>query len=86
MRTVDGGQTILQVAGRLQAVDVSVLDREVAAVAGSLVLDLSQLLSADGAGIKELRDCKAGGADLQGASGYVQMLLDDRLGAGRTEV
>ena len=69
-------RTVLRIAGRLQSADVSELDKETQSVEGPLVLDLSELMSADKAGIERLRELQAEGAELRGASRYVQMLLD----------
>ena len=74
-RAIDGQQTVLQVAGRLESADLSELDKEIRSLDGPLVLDLSELLSADEAGIEKLRVLAAGRAELRGASHYVQMLL-----------
>jgi anti-anti-sigma regulatory factor len=75
-RTIDGFRTVLQIAGRLDSVGVSLLEEESRSVAGALVLDLSQLVSADEAGIEMLRQLVARGAELKGALPYVQMLVD----------
>jgi hypothetical protein len=45
-------------------------------VAGRLLLELSDLLSADDAGIALLRRLAAQGAELLGVSRYLEMLLD----------
>ena len=74
--TNDREQTLLKVAGRLKSADISELDREIRSIAGPFVLDLSELLSADEAGIEKLRELAAGGAELRGASPYVQLLVD----------
>ena len=55
----------------------SEFDKEIRSIDGSFVLDLSEMLSADEAGIEKLRKLASSGAELRGASGYVQMLLDD---------
>ena len=73
--TIDGERTVLQVAGRLESADLSELDKEIRSLDGPLVLDLSELLSADEAGIEKLRELLSAGAELRGASHYVQMLL-----------
>jgi len=75
--TADAGErAVLKVAGRLQLGDVSELDKEIQTVDGPFVLDLSELLSADKAGIEKLCELLSGGAELQGASPYVRLLLD----------
>ncbi|MBC8868754.1 MAG: hypothetical protein H8E44_05025 [Planctomycetes bacterium] len=82
IRRIDGEQTILRIAGRLQSVDLSILAEEIRTVAGPLLLDLSELVSADKAGIEKLCELAGGRAELRGASGYVQMLLDDQESTG----
>ena len=74
--TIDDQQTVVKVVGRLQSDDISELEKEVCAVEGTLALDLSELLSADKTGIERLRELRAEGAELRGASQYVQLLLD----------
>ncbi len=69
---------MIQVAGRLQSVGVALLDEENRSVEGALLLDLSQLVSAGEAGIEKLRELVSQGAELEGASRYVQMLLDEK--------
>lgn len=76
VRFSEDQRTVLKIDGRLQSVDVPELDQEIRSVAGPLVLDLSELMSADKAGIERLRELQADGAELRGASRYVQMLLD----------
>lgn len=75
--TIDGQRTVLQVAGRLQLDDISELEKETGAVEGTLVLDLSELMSADKTGIVTLRTLKAEGAELRGVSQYVRLLLKE---------
>ena len=62
--------------GRLQSGDLSELDQEIRLLDGLFVLELSELLTADEPGIDRLRELAAGGAESQGASHYVEMLLD----------
>ena len=75
--TTDVDPTVIKIVGRLEAADVPELDKEIDSVDGRLVLDLSELKSAEPAGIERLRELAAGGAEFRGASPYVQMLLDD---------
>ena len=75
--TTDGERTVIQIDGRLQAVDIPELDKEIDSVDRRLVLDLSELQSAVPAGIERLRKLAAEGAEFRGASPYVQMLLDN---------
>jgi len=74
--TVDE-RTHVQVAGRLESCDVPELDREIRSVVGPFALDLSELVSADDAGLDRLRELAAHGTELGSASHYLQMLLDD---------
>ena len=77
-RTTVGELTVLRVSGRLQSAEVPELEKEISSAAGRLKLDLSELMSADEAGIKRLRELAFSGAELHGASPYVQLLLDDQ--------
>lgn len=72
----EGDQTVLQIAGRLRSGDLSELDKAIQSGDGSFVLDLTDLQSADEAGIVRLRELAAGNGELRGVSPYVQMLLD----------
>jgi hypothetical protein len=78
IRTMDGERTLVKVAVRLQPPFESELDKEIRSIDGPFALDLSELLSADEAGIEKLRLLASSGAELRGASGYVQMLLEDK--------
>ncbi len=82
-RAIDGELTRVQVAGRLQPPFEAELDKEIRSIDRPFVLDLSELLSADKAGIEKLRHLASNGAELRGASGYVRMLLDDRGSRGQ---
>ena len=75
-RTTDAARTILQISGRLESEVVPLLEQESRSVQGMLTLDLSQLISADEAGIKMLRELVSRGAKLEGASHFVQTLMD----------
>ena len=77
-RSIDGERHVLQVAGRLESANLSELEKEVRSVDGPLVLDLSQLLSADAVGIERLRELASTGAELRGGSHYIRMLLDPK--------
>ena len=64
-----------RVAGRLQSIDLSELEKETRLVDGPFVLDMSELVTAGEAGIEKLRKSASGPAELRGASRYVQLLL-----------
>ena len=67
--------TTVHVDGRLSARDVSELGRVVRDVEGPVVLDLSNLQSADDTGVATLRTLAGQGAQLVGASPYIALLL-----------
>jgi hypothetical protein len=52
------------------------LDRSCGFPAGRLVLDISQLMGVDEAGLRALRGRAAAGARLVGASPYIRLLLE----------
>lgn len=89
--TEDARWTVLHVDGRLTAVNLEHLEQLVATVAGEVVLDLSNLMSADDSGVATLRSLARRGARLVGATPYVELLLADEsappqglVGRGRT--
>jgi hypothetical protein len=73
--TNDGGRRIVRVAGRLRVTHVAEM---FAACAGSPVLeiDLTDLISADMAGIDALRRMRAKGATLVGTPGYIHLKIE----------
>ena len=71
----EGERQVVRVAGRLSAAQVPEL-LTACATDGSLELDLSDLVSADVAGIDALQRVRARGATLVGTPGYIQMKLD----------
>ena len=70
---------VVRLAGRLSAAQVPEL---LTACGGSeaLELDLSDLVSADVAGIEALQRVRANGATLVGTAGYIQLKLDSTQG------
>jgi anti-anti-sigma regulatory factor len=72
---VEGRTTRVSVAGRLTARDISELEKACSTVQGPLLLDLSDLLYADEAGVGELRHLAAKDAQLLGTSPYIDLLL-----------
>ena len=70
---------IVRVAGRLSVVHVPEL-LLACAEAKSLEIDLTDLVSADVAGIEALKRVQAKGAALVGIPGYIQMRLEARSG------
>ena len=69
----------MRLAGRLTVAQVPELLQE-CAEGGPLRLDLTDLLSADPAGIEALQRIRAAGATLVGAAGYIQLKLDSPAG------
>ena len=73
--TSEAAQTVLKVAGWLRAEDVGELTRVFRTAQGPTALDLSELQSADPDGVEMLRGLIALGAEIQGASPYIKLLL-----------
>jgi hypothetical protein len=71
----DLDKRVIRLAGRLGTAQVPELIRACSAP-GPLQLDLTDLVSADAAGIETLQRARANGAILVGVPGYIQMKLD----------
>lgn len=71
----DSGARALRLEGWLEGEAVAELEKVVGEGSGPLRLDLSELRSADRAGITALRAIRAAGASLVGASPYIRLLL-----------
>ena len=74
-KTISSQETVLQVDGQLRSEDVDDLSRESRSVQGPLVLELSNLMSADPGGVDTLVQLISLGADIRGASPYIDLLL-----------
>jgi len=74
-RTSDACGTVLQVDGELCSENVAELTKEHRSVDGSAILDLSNLLSADPAGVEVLLELVSLGTQIRGASPYIELLL-----------
>jgi anti-anti-sigma regulatory factor len=71
--------TVVHVEGRLATAGVRLLEELVQDSAGAVSLDLSNLMSADDAGIAVLRTLKGRGVRLTSVSPYIGLLLaEDR--------
>jgi anti-anti-sigma regulatory factor len=68
--------TVVHVDGRLRSENLQELQQVVRAVSGRAVIDLTNLLSVDDAGVAMLRTLAGRGARLVGASPYVALLLE----------
>jgi len=70
--------TTVSVAGRLEGLGVHELLEVCNAASGELVLELTDLRSADPRGVEAIQELLRVGAKLEGASSFVRLLLDDR--------
>jgi anti-anti-sigma regulatory factor len=70
------GIRVVRLEGWLAGEAVAELERVVNGDSGPLRLDLSELRSADTAGLDVLRALRAAGASLVGASPYIRLLLE----------
>jgi hypothetical protein len=71
----DSGTRHVRLEGWLEGDAVAELERVISGDSGPLRLDLSELRSADAAGLAALRALRAAGASLVGASPYIRLLL-----------
>lgn len=73
--TKDERGMVFKVDGQLKADDVEELTKVFQLAEGASVLDLSELQSADDAGLETLRELVSMGAEIRHASPYIQLLL-----------
>jgi anti-anti-sigma regulatory factor len=78
--TSEGNETVVHIAGRLSGVAVAQLRKACDSIEGAFVLDLSNLLFADAAGIDVIRKLDEKGPEVRGASPFIQLLLKDEPG------
>jgi hypothetical protein len=71
----EAGRRVVRLAGRLSDAQVPELSRACDG-ANQLVLDLTDLLSADAAGLEAIRKLRDAGASISGAPGYIKLKLD----------
>lgn len=71
----EGTRRVIRVAGRLSVAHVSEL-LTACGEAPEFELDLTDLASADGAGIEALQRARSKGATLVGTPGYIQLKID----------
>lgn len=69
---------VIHVDGWLAAENLNDLEPLVTAIEGEVIIDLSNLVSADDAGVATLRSLAGRGARLIGVTPYVALLLDDQ--------
>jgi anti-anti-sigma regulatory factor len=75
IRVQDTG-TVLHADGRLSRLGVTELERAVRMTSGPVTLDLTNLFSADDAGVAALRSISGRGVQLVGVSPYMALLLE----------
>lgn len=68
--------TVIRIEGDLRAEVIEELDRVSGEAGGPLVLDLTNLASADAEGLRALGSLLKQGAELRGASPYIRMRLE----------
>jgi anti-anti-sigma regulatory factor len=78
--TSEGSETVVYIVGRLSGAAVSQLRKACDPIDGAFILDLSNLLIADDAGIDVIHTIVEEGAEIRGASPFVKLLLDDTPG------
>ena len=78
--TSEGPMTVVNITGRLSGAAVAQLRKACDPIEGGFVLDLSNLLIADDAGIDVIHTFVEEGAEVRGASPFVQLLLDGATG------
>jgi hypothetical protein len=69
------GTRVLRLEGWLEGESVAELERVINGGSGPLRLDLTELRSADPAGVDALRVLSAAGASIVGATPYIRLLL-----------
>ena len=72
----EGPEVVLHVAGRLTGPAIVQLSDVCEPIDGNYVLDLSKLIFADDAGAEAIRTLREGGADIRGASSFINLLID----------
>jgi anti-anti-sigma regulatory factor len=75
--TSEGPETVVYVIGRLSGAAVAELRKACDPIKGVYLLDLSNLLLADDAGIDVIRKLCEKGTEVRGASPFIQLLLDN---------
>ena len=68
-------ETVLHIAGRLMSEDVGELTKEFQGIDGPVTLNLAGLQSAAPDGVATLLEIASLGAELRGASSYIELLL-----------
>jgi ABC-type transporter Mla MlaB component len=79
----EADRRVVRLAGRLSVAQVPELLTACAGI-GAVEIDLTDLVSADGAGIEALQRARTQGATLVGTAGYIQLKLDSSPGGPAT--
>ena len=74
--TSEGPETVVYIIGRLSGAAAAELRKACDPIEGVFLLDLSNLLLADDAGIDVIRKLCENGAEVRGASPFIQLLLE----------
>ena len=82
IRITPVGDAVLKVDGQLSGEEARLLVDACEAVAGPIILDLTDLQFADRQGVRMLRQLQARGATLTGLSPYLDLLLGGGSDAG----
>jgi anti-anti-sigma regulatory factor len=75
--TSEGPETVVYIVGRLSGAAGAQLRKACDPIEGAFVLDLSNLMFADDAGIDVIQTIVEEGAEIRGASPFVKLLLND---------
>jgi anti-anti-sigma regulatory factor len=76
----EGPVAVLRVAGRLAGPETTQLADTCAPMVGNFVLDLSDLTFADDAGVAVIRALREKGAEIRGASSFIELLIEGESG------
>ena len=71
-----GPDDVVHVSGRLVVSSIKQLAGVCEPLEGNFVLDLSELVFADAAGIDVIRSLREKGADISGMSSFIKLLID----------
>ena len=72
----EGPLVVLHVAGRLTGPAIREFKDVCGEMEGNFVMDLSKLKFADDAGAEVIRDYRAKGANIRGASSFIKLLIN----------
>jgi hypothetical protein len=76
-KKIEGNAVVLHVAGRLAGDAIAQLTDVCESVDDHYVLDLSKLMFADDEGAEAIRMIRDGGANIRGASSFINLLISD---------